>query len=191
MRLFLDICQGLGLSAATGIRPFLPALLTGALASGDVGVDFDGTRFSFLESPGWLLAMAILLVVTILLRGLMESAAFDAALGGIAIGIGALLFAGTLADHGYPPVPGLIGGAAVAILAQMSARDLMARAGRRLDREARGALPIYFEGAGLVIAGLSVLIPPVSLVAVAFLVWLLLGGRRREGQKYAGLRILR
>jgi hypothetical protein len=191
MRLFLDICQGLGLSAATGIRPFLPALLTGALASGDVGVDFDGTRYDFLESPAWLLAMAILLVVAILLRGLLESGAFEAALGGIAIGLGALLFAGTLADHGYASVPGLVGGAAVALLAQMSSRDLMARASRRLDREARGALPIYFEGAGLVIAGLSVLIPPVSLVAVAFLVWLLLGGRRREGAKYAGLRILR
>ena len=45
--------------------------------------------------------------------------------------------------------------------------------------------------AGLVLAGLSVLVPPVSLVALAFLVWLLLQQRRRAGQKYAGLRILR
>ena len=52
MRLFLDICQGLGLGAAAGVRPFLPALLTGALASGDLGVDFDGTKYRFLESSG-------------------------------------------------------------------------------------------------------------------------------------------
>jgi hypothetical protein len=31
----------------------------------------------------------------------------------------------------------------------------------------------------------------VSILAVGFFVWLLAGGRRREGQKYAGLRILR
>jgi hypothetical protein len=29
------------------------------------------------------------------------------------------------------------------------------------------------------------------VIAVGVLVWLLLGGRRREGEKYAGLRILR
>ena len=32
--------------------PFLPPLLAGALARGDVGIDFDGTDWSFLESPG-------------------------------------------------------------------------------------------------------------------------------------------
>ena len=51
MKLALDILQGLGLASATGLRPFLPALLAGALASGDVGLDFDGTAFAFLESP--------------------------------------------------------------------------------------------------------------------------------------------
>jgi Domain of unknown function (DUF4126) len=191
VRLILDICQGLGLGAASGVRPFLPALLTGALASGDVGVDFDGTKYHFLESPVWLLIVAILLVVSLLLRAVLESPAFEASLAGIAIGIGALLFAGTLADHGYAAWPGLVAGAAVAVLAQASSRDLMARAGRRLDREARGALPIYFEGAAVVIAGASVLAPPVSLLAIALLVWLLVGGQRRAGERYAGLRILR
>jgi len=191
VRLFLDICQGLGLGAASGVRPFLPALLTGGLASGDLGVDFDGTKYHFLESPVWLLVITILLVVTLLLRGVLESPAFEASLAGIAIGIGALLFAGSLADHGYAAWPGLVAGGAVAMLAQASSRDLTARVSKRLDREARGALPIYFEGAAVVIAGAAVLAPPVSLLAVALLVWLLVGGRRREGERYAGLRILR
>jgi hypothetical protein len=43
----------------------------------------------------------------------------------------------------------------------------------------------------LLISGLSVLIPPVSVLAVGFFIWLRLGGRRREGEKHAGLRILR
>jgi len=43
----------------------------------------------------------------------------------------------------------------------------------------------------VVLAALAILIPPISIVAVVFFVWLLAGGRRREGEKYAGLRILR
>ena len=39
MKLLLDILQGIGLSAAAGVRPFLPTLAAGALASADVGVD--------------------------------------------------------------------------------------------------------------------------------------------------------
>jgi hypothetical protein len=31
----------------------------------------------------------------------------------------------------------------------------------------------------------------VGPIALALLIWLIAGGRRREGQKYAGLRILR
>ncbi|MEY2536045.1 MAG: hypothetical protein QOF29_3955, partial [bacterium] len=61
----------------------------------------------------------------------------------------------------------------------------------RLDTEAAQALPIYAEGLAMVIAALSILLAPLSLVALAFFVWLLAGGRRREGEKYAGLRILR
>ena len=49
--LFLVICQGIGLATAAGVRPFLPALLAGALAGADSGLDFDGTDFSFLERP--------------------------------------------------------------------------------------------------------------------------------------------
>jgi hypothetical protein len=43
----------------------------------------------------------------------------------------------------------------------------------------------------MVIAALSILLAPVALLAVGLFVWLLAGGRRREGEKYAGLRILR
>jgi hypothetical protein len=191
VKLLLDIMQGMGVSAAAGLRPFLPTLLVGALAADDLGVDFDHTDFSFLESPWFLLAIVVALVVTTLMRTRFENAAGQAALDGIGLGLGALLFAGTLADRHGVWWPGLIGGLICAFIAQQGARSLMTRTRARLDAEAAGALFLYVEATALVCAGLSVLIPPVSVVFIVFFVWLRVGGRRREGEKYAGLRILR
>src|SRR5687768_7060810 len=112
---FFDILTGAGLGAAAGIRPFLPALLAGAAASRDMLIDFSGTDLSFLEKSGWLLAVVIALIAFVLLQRRMTSEGLDssplgAALGGLALGIGALLFAGALADHSETWWPGLIGG---------------------------------------------------------------------------------
>lgn len=193
--MFLDICQGLGLGAASGIRPFLPAILVGIFATADAGVDFEGTSYAFLESPVWIAAMAVVMVLSFVLGRRDEPGALDQAVAGIAIAVGALLFAGSLADHGRDSagwtVLGLLAGGAAAALATGVVRDLGGRTARRLDPQARRALPLWFEGVALLLAALSVALPPVSLVAVPLLVWLLVGGRRREGGKYAGLRILR
>jgi hypothetical protein len=191
MKLILDILQGIGLAAATGVRPFLPTLAAGAFASADVGVDYDGTAFSFLESPVFLLVVALAMVVTLLLRGRLDTPSGAAALSGIGIGLGALLFAATLDDRHAVWWPGLIAGVACAALAGAAVRDLFRRTRARLDAEAAAALPVYAEGVAVVLAALSILVPPVSVLAVGFFVWLLAGGRRREGEKYAGLRILR
>jgi uncharacterized membrane protein len=191
VKLLLDILQGMGVSAAAGLRPFLPTLLVGALAADDLGVDFDGTDFAFLESPWFLLIVVVALVVTTLARTRLETAAGEAALSGIGLGLGALLFAGTLDDRHGTWWPGILAGLVCAFIAQQGARSLLTRTRARLDAEAAGALILYAEAAALLTAGLSVLIPPVSVLFVAFLAWLRLGGRRREGEKYAGLRILR
>lgn len=198
MTLFLDICQGLGLGAAAGIRPFFPAILAGLLAIGDLGVDFDGTSFAFLESPVWIVALAAFLVLTFVLGRRKEPGGdglLDAAVSGVAMGIAALLFAGSLADHGRDSAGwialAVVAGIAVAALGNAAVRDLAKRTAARLDTAARRALPLWFEGVALLLAALSIALPPVALVALPFLVWLLLGGRRREGGKYAGLRVLR
>ena len=63
MHLVFDIFQGIGVAAAVGIRPFLPALVVGALAAGDVEIDFAHTGFSFLQKPVFLLIMVVGVVV--------------------------------------------------------------------------------------------------------------------------------
>jgi hypothetical protein len=196
VHLALVIAQGVGLAVAAGIRPFLPGLLAGALAAGNAGVDFDHTSYSFLEKTPFLLALAVALVVLVLVQRRLgpdrvENGPIGAAVGGIGIGLGALLFAGSLADEHYAWWPGLAGGLLCAGLAHLAARSLFGRTRARLDRDAAAALPVYAEGAGLLVAGLSVLAPPVGLVALAFVLWLLVTGRRREGRKFAGLRVLR
>src|SRR5215212_9914325 len=60
MSAFLDTTTGMGLSGATGVRPYLRPLLAGALARADAGIDFDGTDWHFLESTGFLVAVLAL-----------------------------------------------------------------------------------------------------------------------------------
>jgi hypothetical protein len=187
----LDLLQGLGIAAGVGIRPFLPVLLVGALARGDLGLDFEGTSFAFLEAP-WFLLVILLLVAVDYVR---ERRAAQVDLGwlllAVAVVLGALQGAGSLADRDYPIVPGIVGGALAAALGFYAALLLFSRVRRRLDPDAQAVLPLYGEGAALASAGLSVLFPPLAILVLGGLAWLLVGGRRRAGEKYAGLRILR
>jgi len=194
--LALAIAQGIGLALACGIRPFLPALLAGALASADLGVNFSGTDFAFLERSWFLLAVVVLLVVVVTLERRRGSAAIaagpvGAAVAGVAIGLGALLCAGSMADVSGTWWPGIPIGLACAAVGQVTARGVLAGAGQRLDAAARGALPVYADGASLVLAALAVALPPLSVVVLVLCLWLLFRRRRRSGEKYAGLRVLR
>jgi hypothetical protein len=193
MHYLLDLLQGLGIAAGIGIRPFLPTLLVGALAAGNVGIDFDGTSFSFLEKPGFLLAMVVLVAALgfVERRRGPELGAFVYVLAAVALVLGALEAAGSVADHSSTWWPGIIVGVAAAALGFAAARSLFGRVRARLDPEAAGALPLYAEAAAVTAAGLSVLLPPLAVLVAVALAWLLVGGRRRAGEKYAGLRILR
>ena len=196
MDLALAIAQGIGLALACGIRPFLPALLAGALASADLGVNFGGTDFAFLERSWFLLAVVVLLVIVVTLERRRGSAAVaagpvGAAVAGVAIGLGALLCAGSMADVSGTWWPGIPIGLACAAVGQATARGVLVGAGARLDAAARGALPVYADGASLVLAALAVALPPLSVVALVLFLWLLFRRRRRSDEKYAGLRVLR
>jgi hypothetical protein len=190
----LDLLQGAGIAAAIGIRPFLPVLLVGALASADLGLDFDGTDFAFMEE--WQFLLGVLVLVALSDFATRRRADVDAGpvvwlLLTIAVVLGALQGAASLADNGHPVAAGIVAGVAAAALGFFAARSLFGRVRKRLDPDAQSILPLYGEGAAVAAAGLSVLFPPLAILVIAGLAWLLAGGRRRAGEKYAGLRILR
>ena len=159
MEIVLDLLQAAGIGAAVGIRPFLPALLVGALAAGDLGVDFDRTDLSFLEEAPFLLVMLVGLVAFDLVRRRAGEDRLDTGPGRtvvavVAVVVAGLLGAGSLADRDHPVVAGVVAAVACAVLAIIA-------------------------------------VPPLALVVVVGLAFLLTGGKRRQGEKYAGLRILR
>src|SRR5262245_40255629 len=196
MDFIFALLQAAGIAAAIGIRPLLPVALTGALASADVGVDFDGTPYAFLEEP-WFLGLVAVVVVALWLATrrakpeTLERGWAAYATAAIAGPLAALEGAGSMADGGHPAWIGIVVALICVSIGLAATASLFARVRRRLDAEAASYLPLYGEGAALGAAGLSILLPPLAIVIIGGLIWLLLGSRRREGEKYAGLRILR
>jgi hypothetical protein len=203
MSLFLDIGTGAGLASSTGIRPYLPPLLTGGLARGDIAIDFDGTDLRFLESTAFLAAVVAVGVAAFLLeRSAANRASPDIAgragrgpveilSGLIGIALGTLLFAGALADNGHEPWIGLVFGPLCAALAWLAVGGLVERVRTRLEPAQAALVSAYADAAALILAAIAIFLPPLAFLAIPGFVVLLLGGRRREGEKYAGLRILR
>jgi hypothetical protein len=173
------------------VRPYLPPLLAGALARGDLGIDFDGTDWRFLESTGFLLAVVAVGVIAYLLER-SERRPFIEIFSGIAgIVLGAMLFAGALASGGTESWPGLVAGPICALLGWRAVGGLVERVRTRLEGGPAALLTAYADAAALLLAAIAIFLPPVSILAIAAFIFLLVVGRRREDEKYAGLRILR
>jgi hypothetical protein len=203
---FFYIGLGIGLAAACGLRPFLPALLAAALASAEaLGVTFAQGSFHFLEADWWMLVVVVTLVLAYVLQLVLgltptldvsnraeRGSPLAAAVAGLSFGAGAALFGGTLAAHGDPAWPGVLGGFAVVGIAQRASWPVITRARTRLpDRAAREALTVYLDAASLLLAALVALLHPLGYVALVALAWFVWRGRGRSEEKYAGLRILR
>jgi len=194
MHLAFDICQGLGIAAAAGIRPFLPALVTGALAAGDIQINFTGTDYSFLEGAPFLFAVlgaALLLALAQRRWRTAPERPLEIVMVGVSMGIGAILFAGALSQNAHTTWPGLVAGAVCAVIGVAATVPLLRRVRARLDSEGADATSLFADGAAVVAAAFSVLAPPVGPLVLLALIWLAVSGRRRQPQKYAGLRVLR
>lgn len=203
--LFFYIGLGLGLALACGLRPFLPVLLIGALGSAEaLSIHFPAGSWHFLQTSWWLLAVAVVFVAAYLAQILLGlSPVFDpvsrqprkdplaAALAGLSIGAGAVLFAGVLWAHGDSPWPGLAAGILLVGLAQRVVGPIVVGARARLkDKGPRDALTLYLDAAALLLAALVALLPPLGYVALLGALWLIWQQRSRGGERYAGLRIL-
>jgi hypothetical protein len=192
MDLFLAISQGIGTSLATGIRALLAPLFVGVLARLDAGIDFEHTGFEWLEATWWL-ALLVVLIAAAWLLDRSDTRVPEGVWVVVAMGLGGVLFAGALEDENYFGEVGIVPGMVCALVGFLAARAFLGGAVDRLAArgEGGGTIKLLGDCAALVVAALAVLLPPVSYVAVAFCLWVLLARRRREGQKYEGLRILR
>ncbi len=195
MDLFLAICQGLGLALAIGVGGALAALFVSVMGSLEAGFNPEGTDYDFLVATWFLVALLALVVLTILARG-REVARYPVV--ALLSAAGALAFAASLAEEGETAWPGLVAGAVITGLAAIVAMDILAGAIKRAEAagteqadDATNALIIGFGFGGIALAALSLYVPPVSIVAAVVLAALALGRRRKAGEKYEGLRILR
>lgn len=106
-----------------------------------------------------------------------------------AIAAGAVLFALSLTAEDHPAWPGLVVGAIFAALAFAVARGVAA--GARARQGDATLSEVLIAVSALVLAGLSLLLAPVGLVALAAIAWLAVARRRSAARKYEGLRSLR
>jgi len=195
MDLFLAICQGLGLALAIGIGGALVALFAAAMASLAAGIDTDGTDFGFFGETWFLVVLLGLVVLGVLARGREAARIPLVILLGAA---GGLAFAASLAEETETAWPGLIVGFLATAVAAAIAADVLEGAIRRARstgsesaENAVNTLVLGFSFAGMAIAALSLFVPFLSLLVAAGLLFLALGRRRKAGEKYEGLRILR
>ena len=117
-------------------------------------------------------------------RGLLRTLLLIAAVIG-----GAILFGVSLAGEDHPAWPGWPLGAAIAWLSFAVVSDFAAGAAARAD--GGGFIAGLIVLAALATAGLSVILPPLGLVAVLAIAYLGAARRERASRKYEGLRSLR
>jgi hypothetical protein len=101
----------------------------------------------------------------------------------------AILFGASLETEDHPAWPGWPVGALIAAATFAVISDFAAGAAQRA--EGGGVIATAIVIAALAVAGLSLVFGPVGLLALAAVVYLWLGRRRRAATKYEGLRTLR
>ena len=104
--------------------------------------------------------------------------------------VGAAAAAWSMSIDDQSIIAGIVVGAVGGWLAARVISAIVFGATRRAE-SGFGTVGFIVSLAALVLAGLSILLPPVSLVALLGLGWLAIARRRRAQRKHEGLRILR
>jgi hypothetical protein len=191
--LFLAICQGIGLALAAGIGGPVAALFVATMAHVDLGMSADGTDVAFFASNWFVAILIVVAVASFLFR---DRAGARLPLLAVAVLVGALAFGASLGEEGESVVPGILAGALVAAGAGLLASSVLAGASRRAAGRSEAAsadatLLTVFAAAGILVALLALFLPPTALLALVALAILAGSRRRRAGEKYEGLRVLR
>ena len=195
--LFLDIGQGAGLAGASGVRPPYHrcsrarsrAATSGSISRGRPTTSRDGSA-----PLAAVLALAVPAYALDRRRPSGTGPARDPAtvlLGGCALALGALLFAGSLAEGHHESWPGSLRSGSRALGYAAVAGCCSQRARRRLTGGAAGLLSVYADAIALALAGLAIALPPVGIVAAVVFAALVVRARSGGDGKYEGLRVLR
>ncbi len=109
------------------------------------------TDYSFLQSPWFLLALVLGAIILAAAERRLSPQKLDHgaplyALSAVSLALGALFFAGALADGNYTAWPGLIGGVLCALVGIAATRPLLVRVRARLDAASASARPALRRG---------------------------------------------
>ena len=148
----------------------------------------DSVFISACQGAGLALAAGLLAGALTGAAGLTGPARTGVAIAAIATG--AALFALSLDASHHAAWPGVVGGAIAVLPAFALASSVVTGAGRRSGASNPAVVGMVAVFAA-VLAGLSLVVAPVSLLALAAIVALLASRRGREARKYEGLRVLR
>ena len=141
------------------------------------------------------LAIAVGLIIGVVLPPIMP--AWGVVAGAAPLGV--LAAGAALNGAGEALWPALPVGVVGAGLAAVVARDVASGAARRQqgglavqpDAQASSGVTAIVVLAAVVVAGISLVLKPFSLLALAALLWLWASRRRRAERKHEGLRVLR
>ena len=95
---------------------------------------------------------------------------------------------GLQAGEWYASVTAAVCGALAAVAAQQLLTGMRARLA---GSGAASTLPLYGVAIALLTAAITLVLQPVGVIVLIALVWFWIAARRRAGEKYEGLRILR
>ena len=177
-----------GLGVAAGVRAFVPLAVISALGLAELAVTLDGSDASWAASGGFLLGAAVLAAGEIVLEKAPRPPVPAVAVDAVRVAAGGLLGWIAAADQEVNALVGVVVGAAAAVLGtrlREGLRPAKVEPGVRRTLSAGEDLVSAVVGALCAVAGL------VGYVVAAFAGFVVARVRRRRGETYAGLRVLR
>lgn len=190
MEALLALGIGIGLSSVAGVRAYLPLVLVGLFAR--FGLFDLSAPFGLLDD--WLVIgvlFALALVEGVLDKIPALDTAVDVVQTPVRIVAGAVLFSAALgAGLDVGAIPELAAGGGIAGIVSVFKALLRPPANISTAGVSAPFLSGSEDAVALVGGVVAVLVPLVSLILVAFLLYVFYRIRKRRGRKYGGLRIL-